>query len=48
MDLMQYNANLFYRQSKKRDEERERTINEDAEDERCKRRRNSPLKWLIT
>ncbi|OAS18397.1 DnaD domain protein [Paenibacillus oryzisoli] len=26
MDLMQYNANLFYRQSKKRDEERERTI----------------------
>lgn len=26
MDLMQYNANLFYRQSKKRDEERERTL----------------------
>ena len=31
MDLMQYNANLFYRQSKKRDEERERTLSR-AED----------------
>ncbi|MFC5447570.1 DnaD domain protein [Paenibacillus aestuarii] len=26
MDLLQYNANLFYRQSKKRDEERERVL----------------------
>ncbi|MDQ0878220.1 replication initiation and membrane attachment protein [Paenibacillus sp. V4I3] len=31
MDLMQYNANLFYRQSKKRDEERERTLSRSEE-----------------
>ncbi|NOU99760.1 helicase DnaB [Paenibacillus planticolens] len=33
MDLMQYNANLFYRQSKKRDEERVRTLSRSEEAE---------------